>query len=325
VKDIRAASDLTGLWSAIPMPWDRDGKLDVGVLERNVARLAAVPCDGIYTTDSDGEFYALELAEFRDFVATFTRLMAATDCGIQIGVTWTNTTGIIDRIKVCLDHGVSTVHICYPYWMPLNQDDVKRFWHDLADAAPAARWIHYNTPRGHVAMRGDDYRSLAAEFPQQFIGTKLGTQSFVELSEIIGRTPNLAHFLTDFTIVPGIMLGGKGVYSFWVNTLPDWHRRLLDLCLHGKWNSAMVMQRKFNCWESECVEPLVRKGYLHGIVGKARCAASGFLEDQGYTRSPYQPVPPESVRALAAGFTRWWGDELAQESFVRANSSSERR
>lgn len=316
MKDICAASDLAGLWSAIPMPWDRDGHLDEGVLERNIARLANVPCDGIYTTDSDGEFYALELAEFRDFVASFTRFMATADCGIQIGVTWTNTAGIIDRIKVCLDHGVSTVHIGYPYWMPLNRDDVKRFWHDLAEAVPDARWIHYNTPRGHVPMRGADYRSLATEFPHQFIGTKLGSQNFLELSEIIGATPHLAHFLTDFTIVPGLMLGGRGVYSFWVNTLPGWHRRLLDLCRAGEWQTAIALQRKFNCWECECVEPLVQRGYLHGIVGKARAAASGFLEDAGYTRPPYQPVPAPLADKLAADFRRWWAAELAQESFV---------
>src|SRR5690606_7201737 len=115
------------------------------------------------------------------------------------------------------------------------------------------------------------------------------------LTEIIGSTPHLAHGLTDFTIVPGMLLGGRGVYSFWVNTLPRWHRQLVSLCLAGQWSEAIKMQSKFNNWEAECVQPLVKRGYLHGIVGKARCAASGFLEDTGFTRPPYRPVPQEDV------------------------------
>lgn len=309
-------SELLGLWSAIPMPWTDSGSLDEPMLRRNVERLAGVPCDGIYSTDSDGEFYALELEEFAVFVRIFSASMSQVQCGVQVGVTWTNTSGIIDRIKVCLDHGISTVHVCYPYWMPLNETDVMRFWSDLAAAAPAARWIHYNTPRGHVRMRAEQYQWLAAEFPDQFIGTKLGSQNFLELSEIIGSTPQVSHFVTDFTIVPGYLLGGRGVYSFWVNTLPGWHRKLIDYCLEGSWSEAMAMQSKFIRWECACVEPLVQKGYLHGIIGKARGAVTGFLEDHGKTRAPYGPVPTADIEALSEMFQLWWLEEAQEEGLL---------
>ena len=323
MKDIRTASDLSGLWSAVPMPWTLDGTLNFDTLERNIARLAAVPCDGIYTTDSDGEFYAVELPEFRAFVTKFSRLMEATDCGAQIGVTWTNTKGIIDRMKVCLDCGVSAMHVGYPYWMPLNQDDVDRFWDDLSAAVPEARWIHYNTQRSHVRMTGAGYLRLAARFPEQLIGTKLGTQNFLELSEIIGATSHLANFVTDFAVVPGLMLGGRGVYSFWVNSLPHWHRRLVDSCLAHEWDEAMRMQLKFNRWECDYVEPLVQHGYLHGVIGKARCAASGFLEDDGVTRAPYLPVPKPLVERLSRDFQQLWREELLVESFGKAREIAE--
>ena len=127
---------------------------------------------------------------------------------------------------------------------------------------------------------------MVAESPERFIGTTLGTQNFLELSDIIGATPQLSHILTAFTVVPGMLLGGRGTYSYWVNSLPDWQRRLVDLCQRGEWDAAMAMQRKFNLWETSCVEPYVRRGYLHGIIGKARAAASSFFEDDGRTRSP---------------------------------------
>lgn len=317
MKNIHSASDISGLWAAVPITWTSVGRLDEAMFQRNLERLAAVPCDGVYSTDSDGEFYALELADFRSFVACFAQAMQDLPCGVQVGVTWTNTQGIIDRIQVCLDHGISTVHICYPYWMPLNETDVQQFWRDLERAVPDARWIHYNTPRGHVRMTGIGYLELSKEYPEQFIGTKLCTQSFTELAGIIGTTPHLAHMVTDLTVVPGMLLGGKGTYSFWINTLPQWQRRLIDRCRRREWDTAMQMHSKFIRWEISCVEPLVQRGYLHGIVGKARCAASGFLEDSGLTRAPYQPVPPEDVKQLARDFREWWSDELAAEPFAR--------
>jgi dihydrodipicolinate synthase/N-acetylneuraminate lyase len=319
MKDIRKSSEIFGLWAAIPMPWTAAGQLNAGMLQRNIDRLAAVPCDGIYTTDSDGEFYALEIGEFREFIGTLADCLTPYDCGVQVGATWTNVNGIIERMKICLDNGISAVHICYPYWMPLNDNDVKHFWHDLASAVPEARWIHYNTPRGHVIMTGQRYRWLAQEFPEQFIGTKLGTQNFLELSEIIGATPHIAHVVTDFVTVPAMMLGARGVYSFWVNTLPNWQRRLMKLCLENKWGAAMSMQLKFNRWECECVEAIVRQGYLHGIVGKARCATSRFLEDDGFTRAPYYPVPEDVARQLSVRFAEWWSVELEEEDFRVVN------
>jgi 4-hydroxy-tetrahydrodipicolinate synthase len=316
MRSINTPDDVEGLWAAVPMPWDAAGRLDEATFHRNIERLAAARVDGIYTTDADGEFYALELDEFRQIAGTFARAMERVDCRAQVGVTWTNTQGIIDRMRVCLDLGINTFHIGYPYFMPLNAADVRRFWQDLAVAVPAARWIHYNTPRGHVRMLGAEYRSLAAEFPEQFIGTKLGTQNFLELSEIIAATPHLSHILTDFTVVPGMLLGGRGTYSFWVNSLPGWQRRLVDLCQRGEWETAMAMQRKFNLWETSCVEPYVRRGYLHGVIGKARAAASGFLADAGRTRAPYQPLPPGDVERMAADFRDWWSEELAAERFA---------
>jgi dihydrodipicolinate synthase/N-acetylneuraminate lyase len=322
MQPINSPSDVHGLWAAIPTPWTAVGAFDEATFSRNVDRLAAAQVDGIYTTDSDGEFYAIELNEFRQIIAAFARAMERIECRAQVGVTWTNTRGIIDRMRACLDVGIDTFHVCYPYWMPLNAADVERFWEDLADGAPAARWIHYNTPRGHVRTTGEDYRRLSAAYPTHLIGTKLGTQNFLELSEIIGATPRLSHMLTDFTVVPGMMLGGRGTYSFWVNTLPKWQRRLVDLCQRREWDAAMEMQRKFNLWEATCVEPHVRQGYLHGIIGKARAAATSFLEDDGYTRPPYYPMPSELIQQLADDFKRWWSEEATQEDFARLPANS---
>ena len=307
---IKRPQDLHGLWAAIPTPWDESHELDPGVLERNVERYAGIPIDGVYTTDSDGEFYAIELDEFRVLIRHFAAAMEKTEMAAAVGVTWINTRGIVDRIRVCLDCGITAVKVAFPFWMPLSRDDVPRFWEDLARAAPEARWVHYNSHRAHITFYAGDYRWLADTHPENLIGTKLPpTLSDMELVKILETTPELAHFVTDPTTVPGYMMGAKGSYSYWVNTLPQWTKRMTDLCRERRWEEAMAMQRRLLVWEATYVRPLRESGYNHGTVGKARGALTGFLEDSGLTRAPYYPVADPLWRDLKAGFDVYWAGE----------------
>jgi len=301
---------LEGLWAAIPTPWDARGRLDERVLERNIERYLASGVDGIYTTDSDGEFYAIELAEFRQLVAVFSRKMRATRLGAAVGVTWSHTQGIIDRLRVALEHGLPLVHVAFPYWMPPAPGDVDRFFADLATAVPEARWVHYNTSNASPLLTGRDYARLAAAFPDQLVGSKQGATDMMQLAEIIDESPHLAHFVVEYNLVPGFILGARGVYSYWVNTLPTWERRWVDACTGGDWETAWRMQRKLWKWECTHIAPLRQAGHRHAIVGKARAALSGFLEDSGWTRAPYYPVDAQLQAALKRAFDAFWADEI---------------
>jgi len=304
---------LKGLWSAVPTPWAEHGGIDESVLRRNCAKLAGAGVDGIYTTDSDGEFYAIELDEFRQLARLFGQVMEQMGVDAAMGVTWTHTRGVIDRIKASCDAGIPNVHVAFPFFMPPARSDVDRFWEDLAGAVPEARWIHYAHGRCGPALTGSDYARLAGRFPEQFIGSKLAEADLIRLTEILMRSPELAHFVTDPTMGVGIMFGAKGCYSYWVNTLPGWQRRYMDACLAGDWATAAACHKKLIEWELTCMQPLRDAGCRHGIIGKARGALTGFLEDSGITRPPYYPVGPEMQSRLQAAFDAYWSEELRAE------------
>jgi len=304
---------LRGLWSAVPTPWDERGGLDEGALARNCERLAAAGVDGIYTTDSDGEFYAIELDEFRRLAAVFGRAMERMGVDAAMGVSWSHTRGIIDRIKASCDAGIPNVHVAFPLFMPPAKSDVDRFWEDLARAVPEARWVHYAHPRCGPALTGADYSRLAARFPVQFIGSKLGTVDLMQLGEVLIGSPELAHFMVDPNMAVGMMLGARGCYSYWVNTLPGWHRRYMDACVAGDWATAAACHKKLIAWELAHVRPLREAGHLHGIIGKARGALTGFLEDSGRTRPPYYPIPSELYQKFKAAFDSYWAAEVEAE------------
>ncbi len=304
------AQTLQGVWAALPTPWTENFRLSRPILEENVRRYAQRGVAGVYTTDSDGEFYALELAPFRELVSMFGNAVARTSLGAAVGVTWSHTEGIIERIKAALDVGIPNVHVAFPYWMPLARDDVPRFFEDLAQAAPQARWIHYRSPHAQVMLSGSDYAHYQSTYPRQLIGTKLVSTDIAEIAALIAQAPKLAHFVTDYCAVPACLAGARGVYSYWVNTLPDWTLQTWRLCGEGRWPEAMHRQGKLLRWEKEFVQRLRDQGYRHGVIAKARTALSGFLLDEGRTRPPYYPVAPQKVKELRRDFEVFWAQEL---------------
>jgi 4-hydroxy-tetrahydrodipicolinate synthase len=303
-----------GLWAAVPTPWKHDLQLDETALAANCRRLAQAGADGIYTTDSDGEFYAIEIDEFQQLARAFARAMTPLNCDAAMGVTWSNTRGTIDRIRAACDAGVVNVHVAFPMFMPLAGDDVDRFFDDLAQAAPEARWIHYAHPRCEPVLTGRDYARLAERFDEQLIGTKLAQTNIVELTEVLMRSPQLAHLVVDTTMAPGMMMGAVGCCSYWFNTLPGWHRRFADACVNGRWDEAMAYHRKLIEWELTYVTPLRAAGHRHGIIAKARGALTGFLDDSGMTRPPYRPVDAALFDQLKSAFDQYWAQELAAET-----------
>jgi 3-phenylpropionate/trans-cinnamate dioxygenase ferredoxin subunit len=48
------------VWAAIATPFDEQDRFDEDVFRENVRRLHAAGVHGIYTTDADGEFYAID-------------------------------------------------------------------------------------------------------------------------------------------------------------------------------------------------------------------------------------------------------------------------
>ncbi len=304
---------LRGLWAAVPTPFREGGDIDFGWLAENCRRLKAAGADGIYTTDSDGEFYALELPEFARLAREFGGIMAGLGMDAQMGVTWINTAGVIDRMKASVDAGITTVHVALPFFMPLVAADVLRFFEALARAVPAARWVYYAHPSCQPLLKGRDLAKLAATFPENLIGTKLNAYDLPDLTDVFLHAPGLAHFGGERNLFSAGPLGAVGCYSYWINSLPRWTRTFYDACVSGNLPLARALHLKLQRWETVNLAEARALGYRYGVLGKAKGAAAGFLLDDGSTRPPYHSVPPEMLDRLRREFVEFWRDERAAE------------
>src|SRR5689334_5503578 len=141
------ASEIRGMWAAMPLPWNADGSLDGGALSALVARYKAAGLPGAYCAGTDGEFHTLEHDEFASVVTAFGR--AAQDAGLPVeaGTGWVTQRGAIERTKAARDAGIDVVQVVPPFWVVLNDWERVRFYGALASAVPEVSILIYNTER----------------------------------------------------------------------------------------------------------------------------------------------------------------------------------
>jgi 4-hydroxy-tetrahydrodipicolinate synthase len=287
--------NLRGVWAAIATPFDAGGRFDEGIFRENIRRLHDAGVHGIYTTDSDGEFYAVELDEFRRIVAVFADETQRLRVPAQVGVTWCNTEGMLHRLAFAADRDILGAHVGHPFFMPMTPASYRAFWQDVRRAVP--EWfalVHYNTPRVHNYQRGPDYAVLVREVPN-LIGSKHVGADIPEFLTLMACAPQLSHFTGEHVMTPYMMFGARGVYSWFANFNAPYMVAWYDDIMHERWAEAVARQRRMHAF-IQAADMLLADGNLHGIVGKAITAASSFLVPSNVTRRPYLAIPDETVR-----------------------------
>jgi dihydrodipicolinate synthase/N-acetylneuraminate lyase len=287
--------NLHGVWAAIATPFDADDRFDASIFRENVRRLHAAGVHGIYTTDSDGEFYAIELDEFKRIVDVFADEAQRLGVPTQVGVTWCHTQGMLDRLRYAAARGILGAHVGHPFFMPMTPHSYHAFWQDVRRAVP--EWfalIHYNTPRVHNYQYGPAYAVLAHEVPN-LIGTKHVGSDIPEFLTLMACAPQLSHFTGEHAMTPYMMFGARGVYSWFANFNARYMVAWYDDIVHTRWEQARQRQERMHALIL-AKDVLTGPGNLHGIVGKAFTAASPFLVSDNRTRRPYLPIPDETVQ-----------------------------
>ncbi len=246
---------LKGVWVAMPTPWQSDGTVDSGVVREIVARYAAAGLDGAYTTGTDGELHVMELDELAQLVPPFAEAASAAGLPVQVGCGWQHTKGVIDRGRVAAANGVGIIQLTLPSWIPLNDDELLRFYGAIQTALPETLLIHYNILRSGRMLTGRDYLRVLEVAPN-LAGSKHTGGSTAALSEIIDATPHLAHFAVDADIVTGAMVGSPGYYSFIANLSPGFALQMMAACDRKDWDEAakygVYCRRFFRSWLALC-------------------------------------------------------------------------
>lgn len=278
---------LQGIWVSVPTEWDEHGAFDERTFRDQIALLIEAGVDGLYTTGSTGEFYALDWEEYKQVTTAFLD-EAAGKVPIQVGANWFNTRDTIRRACFARDRGAGAAQVCFPAWMRMRQEDYEQFLVDISEAAPDIALIHYNVAHTKKLFRGADYAQVLPRAPT-LIGSKAAV-SINDFMELVVNAPQMNHFTSEYAFLPGYLLGAKGMYTSWFMMNPAYFHAFYCMCLEGRYEQAAEVTHRLTRWHETAVTPLIDKGYLHPTLDKAFVELAGWLPGNRRTRKPHQPL-----------------------------------
>ena len=288
---------LHGVWPAIPLPWRDDDSLDAGLLREIVLRYKAAGVDGVYTTGTDGEVSALDFDDFKRMVDVFAAAVQEAGLPAQVGCTWLHTKGVLQRVAYAVDRGIQCVQIHQPFWTPLNDTELIRFFATLSEQFPDIGVVHYNIAKSRF-LHGSDYAKILPEAPT-LIGSKHTGGSPTELMGCLIQAPSMHHFVVDGQAMPGAMLGAKGIYSFTVNLNPTWVVDFWAACARGDAAEAarrrLLEARFFDAWLPTVGEVSASQSFAKIAT---RCGIAPEMPLR--VRAPYMAGTEAHVDALRA-------------------------
>jgi dihydrodipicolinate synthase/N-acetylneuraminate lyase len=285
---------LEGIWAALVTPFDVDDRIDEKAFRENIGRLHAAGVHGVYTSDADGEFYALELDEFQTLIDILADETSRLGLPCQAGVSWCNTSGVVARLRHAASRGIQGAHVGHPIYMRMTSESWLRYWHDVRNAVPESfGLVHYNTPKMPNYLVGPDYATLLDQIPN-LVGTKYVGADVVEFGALVRHAPTLSHFVGEHSFGFLAPYGATGIYSWFANFNPEyvlaWHAEALA----GNWTE--VARRQTRMLEFiEASAMLTEGGHEHAAIAKALASASDFLVPTVATRKPYLPIAPERI------------------------------
>ena len=244
------ADNLMGIWSLVPTPWDDHGDLDIQVLRHDVAYLLGSGVDGLYTTASSGEFFALDDAEFRLLVETVLDEAGKVDVPVQIGCAATDTRRFLYRAEHAVSLGASAIQVILPYYIQLELEEAFTFFEDVARVCSNVPLVHYNTGHAKRTFEVADYLALQDRVPT-LIGTKLPRDEPLWFTEICRCVSQMSHFCAEYAFVANFVGGARGMYSWLAVTNPRLALVWYYACRNGDFTEAIRIQKLVNRFKLE--------------------------------------------------------------------------
>ncbi len=278
---------LEGMWVSVPTEWDKDYCFDEKVFRDEVAALIEAGANGLYTTGSTGEYYAMDYEEWKRIQDAF---LAETRgrIPVQIGANWFNSRDTIKRVRYARDNGAGAVQICFPSWMQMRREDYDQFLIDVYEAVPDIAIIHYNIERTKKLFFADDYIRVLPQIPT-LIGSKAGLP-FGDFIDLITEAPEINHFVGEIFFPLAHQLGCRGMYTSWFMMNPVFLKDYYKLCTDKRYSEAVLIMKRLVRWRKNAVAPLIEKGYMDPALDKAFVEMAGWLPGNRRTRKPHQPI-----------------------------------
>ncbi len=300
-----------GPWAGLPVAWTNDDLFDEATYRSDLARCCEAGVPGIYTAGTTGEFYAMELDEWK--AVTRATIAECRNWGkpTMIGCTSTYNLGAARRAAYAAECGADAIQVALPFWMEVSNNQIVHFFRDIADAADGLPLSIYETTRTKKTLTIDQHCAIKEAVPNYLMvkanSSTVGCTS--EGCQILSEFVNV--FVGENELSRLGQVGAKGSCSsliYWNSTviLSLWQQ-----IVQKDWVSADTTCLQIDRLLDFLGKAFGPKGLTDTATDRLGGTAGEFLKCGLRGRGPYPSATSEDVQTL-----RQWYRENFPEMLV---------
>jgi dihydrodipicolinate synthase/N-acetylneuraminate lyase len=307
-KEVLTRKTFTGPWAGLPVAWTDDNRFDEATYRQDVARCCEIGAPGVYTAGTTGEFYAMELDEFKAIARATVEECHARQKPAMIGCTSTYTLGAVRRAAFAAEIGADAIQVALPFWMEIGDAQIVPFFKEVAKAAGGMPLSIYETTRAKKVLTLEQHREIKAAVPSYMV-VKANANT-------LGNSPEGCQALSEFVnVFVGEhlfadlgRLGAKGGCSSLVYWGPKVILSLWRSVEQQDWAAADAVCGKIRQLFAFSDEAFGNRGFTDSADDRLGGVASGFLKCSLRSRGPY----PHATPADAARLRRWYEEHFPE-------------
>lgn len=289
---------MTGPWAGLPVAWRDDLSFDEDAYRANVAKCCRARMPGVYTGGTTGEFYAMEMDEWKAINRATIEECKKAGTPVMVGVTSTYTLGAQRRAAWAAEMGADAIQLALPFWMEVSDRELAGYFRAVTSACPGLVLSVYETLRSKKRLTVEQHRAIYAE-----TGCYMAVKSN---SGTVGCTPEGCERLSEFINVwVGEKLWSKlgphgaiGCASALVYMNPRVILLMFDLLREKKWDELKKWTDLLHLYDENGLKPFTEKGFMDSAYDHMQGLAAGFLEMKPVSRGPYISATAEDVAQL---------------------------
>jgi 4-hydroxy-tetrahydrodipicolinate synthase len=280
-----------GVFPYLVSPVDTAGHIRADVLGRLCDDLIKSGVHGLTPLGSTGEFAYLDRQQ-RTAVAQVTIEAAQRRVPVIVGVSSTSTADAVAQARSYQQLGADGILAILEAYFPLTDGQVESYFRAIADAVDIPVVIYTNPQFQRSDLTLDVIARLAQHPRINYI--KDASTNTGRLLSIMNRCgEGLRVFSASAHIPAAVMLiGGAGWMAGPACVAPRQSVALYDLCKAGRWDDALVLQRRL--WR---LNEVFARFNLAACI-KAGLAIQGY--DVGDPVAPQSPLTPDDRKVVEA-------------------------
>jgi len=300
--------NFTGPWAGLPVAWTDEDQFDEATYRSNVANCCQAGIPGIYSGGTTGEFYAMELDEFKQVATATVEVCHAHQKFAMIGCTSTYTLGAIRRAEYAATIGADAIQIALPFWMEVDERQIVPFFQEVSAAANAIPISIYETTRAKYVLTLAQHRQIHEAVPN-YLMVKSNAKTLGVTAEGCRSLSELVNVFVDESL--WFQLGPNGARGS-CSALVHWNPRII-LSMWSEfekknWDSVGRWHEKIEALHQFLFSQFGPRGFTDTAFDRLGSAASGFMSSNLRSRGPY----PSAVEQDAVVLRNWYENHFPE-------------